>query len=242
MTVGPPAPGAPGPSAVSDLRLVLASSSPRRRQLLGRLGVDFEIRVPDIDETPHPGEDPARYVERLARGKARAGQAWATGSGLPGAPDRAGADADPDEVVLGADTTVDVDGDIVGKPADRAEAVAMLARLAGRLHRVHTGVAVVRGTRLVSSVTTSVVTFAPLDDRRIQAYVDTGQAYDKAGGYSVLGDAADFVASIEGSASNVLGLPMAQTEALLGQVGFDPVRWGPPRPGSSTAEPGLASR
>ncbi len=208
--------GADGP------RLVLASSSPRRRELLGRLGVAFTIRVPDIDEAPQGREAPPIYVERLARAKARAGQARAT-------------DADLDEVVVAADTTVDVDGDIIGKPAERAEAIAMLRRLSGRNHLVHTGVAVARGGQLVSSVTTSTVTFAPLDRDEIEDYVATEQPYDKAGAYSIQGPARSFVTAIDGSASNVLGLPMAQTEALLARVGIPPGHVGtsPPRNRSS---------
>jgi septum formation protein len=204
-------------------RLVLASSSPRRRELLGRLGVAFTIRVPDIDETPRDREAPTRYVERLARGKAHAGQALATDAAL-------------DEVVVAADTTVDVDGDIIGKPVGRADAMSMLGRLSGRDHLVHTGVAVARGGQLVSSVTTSTVTFALLDQDEIEDYVATEQPYDKAGAYSIQGPAGTFVTAIDGSASNVLGLPMAQTEALLARVGFAPVMWGPPRP-----EPGAPS-
>jgi septum formation protein len=203
--------------------LILASSSPRRRELLGRLGVAFSVRVPDIDETPRPGEAPPAYVERLARAKAVEGREHAE----PGA----------DEVVVAADTTVDVDGSIVGKPADRREAVAMLMLLSGRHHLVHTGVAVARGPRLVSSVTTSTVRFETLDRAAIDDYVATGQPYDKAGGYSLTGVTRPFVAAVEGSASNVLGLPMAQLEALLASVGVEPVTWGPPR-----TEPGSVAR
>ena len=185
-------------------RLVLASSSPRRRELLGRLGVAFTIRVPDIDETPH----------------GRRGTRRATSSDWPGPRPRAGqarpTDADLDEVVVAADTTVDVDGDIIGKPAERPEAIAMLRRLSGRDHLVHTGVAVARGGQLVSSVTTSTVTFARLDRDEIEDYVATEQPYDKAGAYSIQGPARSFVTAIDGSASNVLGLPMAQTEAAAG--------------------------
>ncbi len=212
-----PSTGSAGP------RLVLASSSPRRRELIGRLGVAFTIRDPDIDETPQGREAPSRYVERLARAKARAGQAQALDGGN-------------DEVVVAADTTVDVDGDIIGKPAALADAIAMLWRLSGRDHLVHTGVAVARGDQLVSSVTTSTVTFALLDRDEIEDYVVTEQPYDKTGAYSIQGPAGSFVTAIDGSASNVLGLPMAQTEALLARVGFAPVVWGPPRP-----EPGSAA-
>ena len=210
------------PVAVERPALVLASSSPRRRELLGRLGVAFTIRVPDLDETPRDGEATVAYVERLARAKARVGRAQAP-------------DPRADEVVVAADTTVDMDGTIIGKPADAPEAVAMLERLSGRSHLVHTGVAVARGTQLVSSVTSTTVAFATLTLPEIVDYVATGQAYDKAGGYSLQGVARPFVESIDGSASNVLGLPMAQTEALLGAVGYSLVTWGPPR-GDATPE------
>jgi len=215
----------PEVAVASGLVLVLASSSPRRHELLGRLGLPFTVRVPDVDETPRGGEDPAAYVERLARDKARAGQARAQDPSL-------------DEVVVAADTTVDVDGDIIGKPAERDEACAMLSRLSGRDHRVHTGVAVARADRLVSSVTTTVVTFARLSRHEIEDYVATDLPYDKAGGYSLRGTGRPFVAAIDGSASNVLGLPMAQTEALLARVGFHPVTWGPPRSDPGAGEPG----
>jgi len=196
--------------------LVLASGSPRRRELLGRLGIAFEVRVPDIDETPLPGEPATTYVERLAQEKAAA----ARGEGWDGR----------DEVLVAADTTVDVDGEIVGKPADAREAARTLRRLSGRTHLVHTGVAVCRGDRLRSSVTTSTVRFHALEPDLIADYVATGEPLDKAGGYGLQGPGGRLVASIEGSASNVVGLPMAQTEALLRSVGFDPVTWGPPRP------------
>ncbi len=215
-----------GSSSATDgsPHLVLASGSPRRRDLIGRLGVAFTVRIPDIDESPDGREHPPTYVERLARGKARAGQAGARHAGV-------------DEVVVAADTTVDIDGDIIGKPASRHDAVVMLGRLSGRPHLVHTGVAVARGDLLVSSVTTSTVTFAALDPEAIEDYVATEQPYDKAGAYSIQGPARSFVVAIEGSASNVLGLPMAQTEALLARVGFAPVTWGPPRP-----QPGSGGR
>jgi septum formation protein len=197
---------------------VLASGSPRRRALLGRLGIAFTIRIPDIDETPFTDESPIVYVERLARAKAEAAAAR-----------MGGGDGQREEVVVAADTTVDVDGQIVGKPADDVEAAATLGRLSGRAHLVHTGVAVRRGEQLLSSVTTSTVRFHPLDAEAIAAYVATGEPMDKAGGYGLQGDGRAFVAAIEGSASNVIGLPMAQTGALLAAVGFEPVQWGPPR-------------
>ncbi len=194
--------------------LVLASGSPRRFELLSHLGIEFEVRVPDIDESALDGEGATTYVERLARAKAVA----AAGPG------------GRDEVVVAADTTVDVDGEIVGKPADASEAARTLGRLSGRAHLVHTGVAVRRGDQLLSSVTTSTVRFATLSPDTIAAYVATGEPLDKAGAYGLQGAGRRLVSAIDGSASNVVGMPMAQTEALLSAVGFEPVRWGPPRP------------
>jgi septum formation protein len=190
--------------------LVLASASPRRRALLARLGVTFEVRAADIDETPRAGEPPTAYVERLARAKAT---------------ERAA----PDEVVIGADTIVDLDGTIVGKPADAAAAIETLRRLSGRAHLVHTGVAVAHDGRPVSSTTTSTVRFRALSRREIEDYVATGHPLDKAGGYGLQGPSSTFVERIEGSASNVVGLPVAQTVALVAATGVDLVHWGPPR-------------
>jgi septum formation protein len=209
MSSIPVPPTEPGPT------LVLASSSPRRRELLGRLGIPFVVRAPDIDETPRPVERAIDYVERLAREKAIEAQQRAV---------------DADEVIVAADTTVDIDGDIVGKPADVAEAVATLTRLSDRSHQVHTGVAVVRGERVVSTVTTSTVTIRSLSAQAIDDYVASGEPFDKAGGYGHRSLGPTLVSTVDGSVSNVIGLPMAQTEALLAMVGFDPVRWGPPRP------------
>jgi len=192
--------------------LVLASGSPRRHELLTRLGVPFTVRVPDVDETALPGERAVRYVERLARAKAVATQ-------------RA-----HDEVVLGADTTVDVDGTILGKPLDRAEAQAMLTRLSGRAHAVHTGVAIALAGDLISDVTTTDVTFRALTTAEIDAYLATEEPFDKAGAYAIQGHAAAFVTAVVGSLSNVVGLPLAQTAALLTRAGFEPIVWGPPRP------------
>jgi len=192
---------------------VLASGSPRRRQLLAELGLRFEVRPPDIDETPRPHEPPVAYVERLAREKATA----------------AAAQAARDEVLVAADTTVDLDGEIIGKPIDLADAVATLRRLAGRAHHVHTGVAVARGARLASSVTTSTVVFHDLPTSDLEAIALAIDPLDKAGGYTLQGEGARLVASIEGSVSNVAGLPVAQTEGLLAELGFELVQWGPPR-------------
>ncbi|MEI8239720.1 MAG: Maf family protein, partial [Actinomycetota bacterium] len=155
--------------AVRDVHVVLASGSPRRRELLTQLGLTFDIVSPDIDETELPGEDPIEYVSRLAIAKAHAVQARA------------------DSLVIAADTTVDLGGDILAKPVDDADAAAMLRRLSARTHRVHTGVALRRGDTCVHDVVTSFVTFVPLTAATIDWYVGTGEPVDKAGAYAVQG-------------------------------------------------------
>jgi septum formation protein len=198
--------------------LVLASGSPRRRELLAGLGIRFTVVVPDVDETPTAGEDPAAYVERLARAKAEAVVEQLAGRADPGR-----------VVVLAADTTVALGGMILGKPTGAADAGVMLRALSGRTHQVHTGVAVVGPGHADSSVTTTDVTFRALTSAEIAAYVATGDPFDKAGGYGIQGEAGRFVAALSGSASNVVGLPVAQTIALLSAAGLDAVVWGPPR-------------
>ncbi|HSK23772.1 MAG TPA: Maf family protein [Egicoccus sp.] len=192
--------GAPPPP-----RLVLASGSPRRAELLARLGLTPEIRPSDVDETPRPDEAPDDLVRRLAALKAMA------------------ADATDDEVVLAADTEVAVDGEVLGKPADRDHAAAMLRRLSGRSHEVVTGVAARRGPLVhVDAVHTTVV-FRDLADAEVAWYLDTGEPFGKAGGYGLQGAGAALVARIDGSDTNVIGLPLAETVALLREVGFDPL-------------------
>jgi septum formation protein len=175
-------------------KLILASSSPRRHQLLAAAGVEFTVVSPDIDETPLEGERAAFYVERLAREKANAVEG---------------------EFVLAADTTVECDGAILGKPSDDAEACHMLRSLSGRNHYVHTGVAVRRGAEVASLFVSTEVTFIELTDADIHWYVSTGEPSDKAGAYAMQGGAARFVAAIKGSVSGVIGLPMAETIELL---------------------------
>lgn len=181
--------------------VVLASSSPRRRQLLGLLGLDFDVAPADVDETWRNGEPPAVHAERLAREKAEAVR-------RPGA------------VTVAADTIVVVDGAILGKPADAAEARAMLARLAGRGHVVHTAIAVAYGARLASGVVSTQVWFRPLDADTIAAYVATGEPLDKAGAYGIQGYGAVLVDRIEGDYFTVMGLGLARLVDLLGEVGL----------------------
>ncbi len=188
--------------------LVLASASPRRRQLLAGLGLEFEIEVADIDETPAAAEAAPVYVERMALEKARAVAA------------RRG-----DALVLGSDTSVVVDGEILGKPRHRDEGLAMLARLSGRTHQVLTAVALVapdgeEGCRL----SVSEVTFRPLSEAERVAYWATGEPADKAGGYAIQGRAAIFVSRLEGSFSGVMGLPLFDTAELLRRFGLDVCR------------------
>lgn len=194
----PPPPATP--------RLVLASGSPRRRQLLEDLGLSFEVLAPSIDEAPRPGEAARDYVLRLAREKAAQVAAQR-----------------PGQVVLAADTTVAVGGRILEKPRDAPEARAMLEALSGRTHEVFTGVAVDGPARAAAAVRTA-VTFRPLSAAEIAWYVGTGEPFDKAGGYAVQGKAASFVAALEGSGTNVIGLPMAEAVALLAQAGV-PLPW-----------------
>lgn len=188
--------------------LVLASASPRRRELLGGLGLAFAVRPVDLDETPQPGEEPRAYVLRLAREKAAA---------------RAAAG----ELVLAADTIVVLDGELLGKPRDTEDARRMLRRLAGREHTVYTGVALEEpgggpdGTRRTADVDASRVRIAPLSDERIAWYVATGEPLDKAGSYAVQGLGALLVEAIDGNYTNVVGLPLPLTARLFGELGYD---------------------
>lgn len=154
----------------------------------------------DIDETPHPNESPSAYVERLAIEKARAVLALRR-----------------DARVLGADTTVTIDGQILGKPVDEQDAIRMLRLLQGRVHDVHTGVALVSASRVKSAVDTTRVWFAPMTDKDISWYVATGEPVDRAGAYAIQGFASRFIPRIEGSYSNVVGLPVALVSSILAE-------------------------
>jgi septum formation protein len=181
--------------------IVLASASPRRRELLALLGLAFDVAPADVDESWRNGEAPEVHAERLAREKAEAVR-------RPGA------------VTVAADTIVVVDGEILGKPADAAEARAMLGRLAGRGHVVHTAIAVAYGGRQASAVVSTGVWFRPLDAAAIAAYVATGEPMDKAGAYGIQGYGAVLVERIEGDYFTVMGLGLARLVDLLGEVGL----------------------
>ena len=183
-----------------NLRVVLASRSPRRIELISQLGVIAEVVPADIDETPLLGEEPVEYVKRLASSKARAVQERLS----------------TDVFVLGADTTVDLDGVILGQPVDETEARRMLKALSARTHRVHTGVAVIGPERFESIVVTSMVTFEPVTDAILDWYIGTGEWQGKAGSYAIQGLGGTLVASTRGSMSNIIGLPLQETARLLG--------------------------
>lgn len=182
--------------------LVLASGSPRRRELLAGLGVRFTVRPADVDETPRPGEEPAAYVHRLACEKVAAVA-------------RAG------ELVLGADTTVVLDGRILGKPEHADDARAMLAAIAGREHVVLTGVAAFDAAsgRTASAVERTAVRMAAMSAAEIAWYVDTGEPMDKAGAYGIQGYGALFVAAVFGNYLNVVGLPLPLVRRLMAELG-----------------------
>lgn len=182
------------------MRLVLASRSPRRIELIASLGLEPDVVPADIDETPLPGENPVAYVERLAREKAAT----------------VFARVDRTSTVLAADTTVDLDGQILGQPVDDADARRMLKLLSGRTHRVHTGVAVVSAGGDASTVVTSLVTFVAVTDELLEWYMATGESAGKAGSYAIQGHGAVLVQSVRGSSSNVVGLPLRETAMLLG--------------------------
>lgn len=187
-------------------RLYLASGSPRRRELLTQIGVSFTAISADIDETPLTHETPSAYVERLARGKAAAG--------------RDSVVSDAPFCVLGADTAVVLDGIILGKPVDEADACAMLNMLSGKEHEVLTAIALLEGERCESRVVRSVVRFRPIDSDEAVAYWASGEPRDKAGGYGIQGLGAVFVAGLDGSYSAVVGLPLCETAELLGHFGI----------------------
>jgi septum formation protein len=183
-----------------DLRL--ASASPRRTELLRQIGVVHSILAADVDESPHPGERPVAYVQRVTAAKAAAG--WDRSDGLP---------------VLAADTAVVLGEELFGKPRDQSDGLAMLAALSGRTHEVLTAVALRTAQGLTTALSVTRVTFRDIDALERQRYWASGEPLGKAGGYAVQGYAAAFITRIEGSYSGVMGLPLAETAALLSAAG-----------------------
>lgn len=186
----------------APVRVILASASPRRRELLTLIGIAHEVRPADIDESVMPEETPAPHAERLARAKAHTL-----------------AVAYPHAVVIAADTIVVVDGDILGKPRDADHAAVMLKRLAGRDHTVYTAIAVARDAGTESAVEAVRVTFRPLTDAEIAAYIATGEPLDKAGAYGIQGYGATIVERVDGDYFSVMGLGLRRLVELLGRVG-----------------------
>jgi septum formation protein len=187
---------------MSGLRVVLASSSPRRRELLNLIGITHEVRPANLDETRLARETPRRYAERLAREKASAI-----------------AQRDPALITIGADTIVVVDRKILGKPVDKADAARMLRLLSGREHTVITAVAVARGKELRSGIEQVRVKFRRLGEDEIDAYIETGEPMDKAGAYGIQGFGATIVERVEGDYFAVMGLPLVRLVALLRDLG-----------------------
>jgi septum formation protein len=192
------------------MRLLLASSSPRRRELLTQVGLAFDVIPAHIDETRRTSEDPTAYVQRLALEKAQAIHAM-----------------HPDAFVLGADTTVEIDGQALEKPTDRADAERMLRALSGRTHHVHTGIALLSPRRSSepaqrTHIETTSVTFSAIAEAELQHYLDSGEPYDKAGAYGIQGYAARWIPRIDGDYFNVMGLPLAATVRLLHELSYRP--------------------
>lgn len=197
-------------------RIYLASRSPRRRELLTQIGVRFDMLLfrgapredAEVDETWHDGEAPTDYVVRVARAKATFGAGLLASRHLPARP------------VLAADTTIDFDGEVIGKPQNEADAEAILTRLSGRRHRVLTAVAVASGERLAHRLSVSEVEFRPLSNEEVRRYVQSGEPMDKAGAYGIQGRAAMFIADMRGSHSGIVGLPLCDTALLLREFGY----------------------
>ncbi len=192
------------------MKIILASSSPRRAEILRDAGIPFTVRATQIDESPLPVESAHAMVARLAEAKARAAASHLNTS-------------EGECIVIGADTTVELNGEILGKPDDSAHAREMLAKLSGCTHRVLTGIFILRiqGNATRAAVEISTVTFASLSEKEIAAYVSSGEPLGKAGGYAIQGLAGRFIPKIEGCYFNVVGLPLARLYALLRELGWE---------------------
>ena len=200
------------------MKIILASASPRRAEVLRDAGIRFSALATKTDETRLPGEAVTDMVRRLAEAKARAGAAALNGIARPKAAEPA--------IVIGADTIVEIEGEALGKPGSVEEARAMLGRLSGKAHRVHTGVAMLRlpdGAARIEAESTA-VSFATLTPTEIETYVATDEPFDKAGGYGIQGFGGRFVGRIEGCYFNVVGLPLARVYRMLRELGWQPER------------------
>jgi len=196
-------------SSSESAHIILASASPRRRELLQQIGINAVVQAVDIDETRKPDEAANAFVERLAMEKAQRGfEVIQNDNSLP---------------VLGSDTIVEIGGEVLGKPEDRSHAGEMLKQLSGKQHEVHTSVAIVTGEKQLIATSSSHVLFKKLEAAEIENYLATGEADDKAGAYAIQGIAAQFIKNINGSFSGVMGLPLYETVELLKQCGVTPL-------------------
>lgn len=184
--------------------IILASSSPRRRELLDQIKVNYKVQKVDVDESVIHGETASDYVQRMSLAKARSGYIASK----------------KQFVTLGADTCIELDGEILGKPLDEQDAARLLAKLSGREHTVYTAVSVVNQEMENTKLSTSTVSFAKLEQSVIDAYIATGEPLDKAGAYAIQGVAGQFITRLEGSYSSVMGLPLHETTGLLQQCGI----------------------
>lgn len=199
-----------------ESRIYLASRSPRRRELLHQIGVPFDLMSfrappredPEVDERVLPDESPEHYVVRVARAKASHADTLIHARHFPS------------RLLLAADTTLDLDGEIIGKPHDIPEAIDILSRLSGREHRILTAVAVSNGREIDHTLSISTVRFRDLNEAEIRHYAHTGEPLDKAGAYAIQGHAGMFVAEIHGSHSGIVGLPLCETALLLRRFGY----------------------
>ena len=196
-------------------KILLASASPRRRELVSRLGVPFEVFAADCDETVDGSHSPDEYVKILALRKARAAMKKYREQRISGSPDASAREAGEPPIVIGSDTVVALDGEILGKPRDRDDAITTLMRLSGRAHRVCTGLAVIDGEREIVTCGSADVYFSNLTKADCTSYTDTGEPLDKAGSYGIQGIGGAFVERIDGDYYSIVGLPLAKLRKIL---------------------------